>query len=494
MSHASAEPDIGNAPPDEHTPLLPDQPSDTTKWSRVEGQTLFYTREKGFFAEYWGLLKDSLPVILGYALQMSIQTTTTIIIGQSSPMNLAVAAFTQMFALVTGGMIALGGTTALDTIGSSAYTGGNKHDLGILLLRALMVLSGFFIPVAILWASSNPLFRALGQDPELAYLSSRYLTVFIPGGLGYIFFEVMKKYLQAQEIMRAGTYVMMVVLPCHIAITYLFCYTLGIGLLGAPLASDISYWLAVALLVLYSKYIAGSECWGGWSMAAFDNIWTFVRLSFLGIMHIGTEWWAFEIVALAAGRLGTIALAAQSVIMTADSVMNTIPFGLGVATSSRIGNLLGARSGKSAARTAHTSAFLAIILGSVVLVILMGSRNHFAKIFNKDPRVAELVSEIMPLVAVFQIADGLNGSCGGSLRGMGRQHIGAAVNVISYYIFALPLGIYLAFHGWGLKGLWVGQCAALYCVGIVQWIMVARSRWDKEVLKAFRRMDTHDDQ
>ncbi|KAJ5793345.1 uncharacterized protein N7503_009323 [Penicillium pulvis] len=494
MSRANAQPDIG-APPNEITSLIPKPTPNPTTWSEIEAQRKWSTAPaKSLLAECWQLLKDSLPVIFGYTLQMSLQTTTAIIIGQSSPMNLAVAAFAQMFALVTGWMIALGGTTALDTIASSTFTGSeNKHDLGILLQRALFVLSLFFVPVAILWACSDSVFQALGQDPELSYLSSQYLTVLIPGGLGYIFFEVMKKYLQAQGLMRAGTYVMLIVLPCHIAMTYVFCYTLDIGLLGAPLASDISYWLAFALLVLHSKFIAGAECWGGWSWAAFDNMWTFVRLSLLGIMHIGTEWLAFEIVALAAGRLGTIALAAQSVIMTADSVMNTIPFGLGVATSSRIGNLLGARNAKGAARTAHISAFLAIILGSMVLAVLMGSRDHFAKIFNDDPRVVELVSEIMPLVALFQIADGVNGSCGGSLRGMGRQHIGAVVNIVSYYFFALPLGIYLAFHGWGLKGLWVGQCVALYCVGVVQWIIVACSRWDKEVIKAFDRMDAHDE-
>ncbi|KAJ6093548.1 Multi antimicrobial extrusion protein [Penicillium sp. IBT 16267x] len=494
MSRANVhKPDISDAP-NETTALLPRPTPNPTTWSEIAAQREWSALGKSLFAECWQLLKDSIPVIFGYTLQMSLQTTTAIIIGQSSPMNLAVAAFAQMFALVTGWMIALGGTTALDTISSSTFTGSeNKYDLGILLQRALFVLSMFFIPVAILWAGSDSVFRALGQDPELSYLSSQYLTVLIPGGLGYIFFEVMKKYLQAQGLMRAGTYVMLIVLPCHIAMTYVFCYTLDIGLLGAPLASDISYWFAFALLVLYSKFIAGSECWGGWSWAAFNNVWTFVRLSLLGIMHIGTEWLAFEIVALAAGRLGTISLAAQSVIMTADSVMNTIPFGLGVATSSRVGNLLGARSAKEAARTAHLSALLAILLGSMVLAVLMGTRDHFAKIFNDDPRVAELVSEIMPLVALFQIADGVNGSCGGSLRGMGRQHIGAVVNLISYYLSALPLGIYLAFHGWGLKGLWVGQCVALYCVGVVQWIIVACSRWDKEVIKAFDRMDTHDE-
>jgi multidrug resistance protein, MATE family len=105
-------------------------------------------------------------------------------------------------------------------------------------------------------------------------------------------------------------------------------------------------------------------------------------------------------------------------------------------------------------------------MGTVVLSIWRGTRYHFAKIFNDDERDVRLTAKTLPFVALFQIADGLNGSCGGSLRGIGRQEVEAAVNIISYYCGALPLGIWLAFHGWGLPGLWLGQCIALYLVGI----------------------------
>lgn len=127
-----------------------------------------------------------------------------------------------------------------------------------------------------------------------------------------------------------------------------------------------------------------------------------------------------------------------------------------------------------------------------MLAVLMGTRHVFAKIFNSDEGVVQLTAEVLPWVALFQIADGLNGSCGGSLRGMGRQHVGALVNLASYYCGALPLGIWLAFNGWGLKGLWVGQCIALYLVGALEWTIVAFSNWEGEVDKAFQRMDIHD--
>ena len=280
--------------------------------------------------------------------------------------------------------------------------------------------------------------------------------------------------------------------PINASLNFLFVYTFDIGLLGAPIATGISYWLSFLLLIFYARCVKGWESWGGWSRECLHNCGTFSKLAFLGVIHVGTEWWAFEIVALAAGRLGTIPLAAQSVIMTSDQVMNTIPFGVGVAASSRVGNLLGARSAKGASRAAHVAAWLSMIFGAIVLMILMASKEHFAKIFNDDDRVVRLTAEVLPFVALFQIADGLNGSCGGSLRGMGRQHIGAAVNLVSYYGGALPLGIWLAFHGWGLKGLWVGQCIALYLVGALEWIIVYFSNWDKQVQNAFDRMDAQD--
>ena len=395
--------------------------------------------------------------------------------------------------MATAFLIGLGGTTAIDTIASASFTGSkNKHDLGIILQRAFVVLTIFYIPIVVLWIFSGPVFRALGQEEYIARDGSKFLLALIPGGLGYIFFECMKKYLQAQELMRAGTYVLLITSPINAGLNYLFVYTLDIGLLGAPIATGISYWLSFLLLLAYTRFVAGWECWGGFDRKCLHNITTFARIAALGVVHVGTEWWAFEIVAIVAGQLGTTALASQSVIMTADQLMYTIPFGVGVATSARVGNLLGARDARGAARAANTAACLSMMLGVVVLTILMGTKDNFARLFNNNEDVVRLTAEVLPYVALFQIADGLNGSQGGALRGMGRQHVGAAVNIISYYCGALPLGIWLAFHGWSLAGLWLGQCLALYLVGFVEWAIVAFSNWEKQVNNAFDRMDPGD--
>ncbi|KAK6608006.1 MATE efflux family protein [Botrytis cinerea] len=421
VCQSSANTSPTSSPPNEQSSLLPRSPEVGETCELEDDGT---TPAKRWLAEFLLLLRGSVPVILAYALQNSLQTISVLIVGRLSPEALATAAFSYMFAMSTAWLIALGGTTALDTLASSSFTGSkNPHDL---------------------------------------------------------------------EIMRPGTYVLLITSPLSAGLNYLFIHTFNLGLIGAPLATGLSYWLSFLLLVLYSRFITGHQCWGGFTIQSLHNLGTFSRLALLGVIHVGTEWWAFEIVALAAGRLGTIPLAAQSVIMTTDQVMNTIPFGIGVAASSRVGNLLGARNAKGAARAANVAAWLSMVMGFLVLIVLMSVKNFYARIFNDDLSVIKLTAEVMPYVALFQIADGLNGSCGGSLRGMGRQHVGAVVNFVSYYCGALPLGIWLAFHGWGLGGLWVGQCIALYIVGALEWIIVAWSDWEGEVKRAFGRMEVDD--
>lgn len=186
--------------PEENTPLLQRRSSSNSALSRTREKTTVGE----WLAEIMILLRSSVPIILAYALQNSLQTTSVIIAGRLSPEALATAAFSYMFAMATAWLIALGGTTALDTLASTSFTGSkNKHDLGVLLQRGIIVLSGLYAVVAVLWWFSGGLFRLLGQEEFICRQSAIFLRCLIPGGLGYIWFEAMKKYLQAQR-----TYIM----------------------------------------------------------------------------------------------------------------------------------------------------------------------------------------------------------------------------------------------------------------------------------------------
>lgn len=56
-------------------------------------------------------------------------------------------------------------------------------------------------------------------------------------------------------------------------------------------------------------------------------------------------------------------------------VLNTIPFGIGVAASTRVGNLLGLQSAIGAKRAAHASALLSVIVGAIVMIVMMAAKD-----------------------------------------------------------------------------------------------------------------------
>ena len=176
-----------------------------------------------------------------------------------------------------------------------------------------------------------------------------------------------------------------------------------------------------------------------------------------------------------------------------SQILNTLPFGIGVTASSRVGNFLGSRSAYMSRVSANMSALLATVVGALVLAVLMGTRSRFGRLFSDDADVVALVAEVLPYVAAFQIFDGWAQSCGGVLRGMGKQKIGAGVNLVAYYLLALPVGIWLAFNtGLGLAGLWIGQCGALFLVGVGEYLLVFLTDWDVEVKRAEQRIENED--
>ncbi|KAF8058178.1 mate-domain-containing protein [Lyophyllum atratum] len=328
----------------------------------------------------------------------------------------------------------------------------------------------------------EPVLLAFGQPANLSRNVEALLRVLVIGAPGYIGFESLKKYLQMSEgsriligIMRASTIVLLFVFPLNVALNVWLIHGTSLGLLGSPCT--------------FHHLLAHLEngAWAGFQVKTvldFRSCYSFLRLAIPGILMVGTGWSAFEIVALAAVRLGELPLAAQSVIMTTDQILNTIPFGIGVAATTRVGHLIGSRSASGTKRAAHASAILSVIVGAFVMVLMLWSKDVYGFLFSDDVDVVNLVAAVMPLVASFQIVDGLANSCDGVLRGQGRQQLGAVFNFVAYYVIALPMGITLAFQAdtqLGLQGLWIGRSLT------TRPVVVLKTDWAREVEKGVER-------
>ena len=158
----------------------------------------------------------------------------------------------MIFCVCAGWCVALGGGSALDTLGSQAFTGGiRKTDLSIHLQRCVVLLWALFIPVGVLWFFMEPVLLAIGEPVRLCKDVQDILRILIFAAPGFIAFESLKKYLQCQGksmsilnarrrprtssilgIMRASTLVLIVVWPINLALNGVLVHHTPLGMLG----------------------------------------------------------------------------------------------------------------------------------------------------------------------------------------------------------------------------------------------------------------------
>ncbi|KAG6860467.1 hypothetical protein C0995_010758 [Termitomyces sp. Mi166 len=371
--------------PSENTPLLAppvpriDKPFD-------DDRTL-YT----FWEELCILTRYALPVFGTHVLEFSLIMVPVIAIGHLSTTALAAISLGSMTANVTAFSIIQGFANALNTLLPSAWTSSRPQLVG-------------------LWTQ-----RMNAMSKQEAYQG---LPTF-------------------QGRFAVPTQIILIVAPINVILNYLLVWgppSIRLGFIGAPIATAISFNLVSLMSIVYGVFYVPKTAWHPLGRRMFTSLGVLVHLGLADVGQTASEWWAWELVALAASLLGPVALATQSVLLSSASTTFQAPFALSIATSVRIGNLLGEGNAKRAGIAANISIIMALALSTACSTMFIVFKDKWAYLFNGDPEVVSLVASILPLVALFQVFDGNAVVTDGILRARGKQVTGALLNLTSYYI------------------------------------------------------------
>jgi len=173
-----------------------------------------------------------------------------------------------------------------------------------------------------------------------------------------------------------------------------------------------------------------------------------------------------------------------------------IPLSVSIASSIRIGTLVGAGDSQGARVASRVGLGLGLAVSAVNAVIFASARFSIANRVSDKPEVTILLAKIMGICAIYQIPDGICTVCSGILRGCGKQRIGAASALIAYYVIGLPVGLSLAFHtSLGLAGAWYGIVLGLgLSMSFLLYFVMRHLNWENEVtLAAIRTQSTSED-
>ncbi|KAJ1961961.1 ethionine resistance protein [Dipsacomyces acuminosporus] len=333
------------------------------------------------------------------------------------------------------------------------------------------------------------------QDANIAHLCSHFVRAQLLGSLPWMYFECIKRFLQAQGYMRASTYVLLAILPIHLANNYLFVWspTIGFGFLGAAFANVLTFWAMLLGIVIYSWRSKASQAWGGWTRRSITAMPQYYRLAIPSMVMVCSDWAAWELMAISVSYLGSVTLAAQSIVINTCSMTFQIPAGLGIAITNRVGNLLGQARARRSWVSANTGLSLGAVCGALSSIFCLVVASWWGRIYSSDPDVIANVALIMPICSIFQLADAMNGVSGGVLRSIGRQSAGAWINFPSYYLVGFPLGLYLTYGApeMGVVGLWIGLCVAVIIAAIGQTYICLVANYTEEVNRCMAQVSSN---
>ncbi|KAL7421401.1 ethionine resistance protein [Cryptotrichosporon argae] len=438
------------------------------------------------------LVRSATPIAAGLMMETVLNVINVLVVGRRSATDLAVVGNSAMLAGVTAWPFPLALAAALTTLSAPLFSQPDQRpQIGLHLQRAVLLSLTMALPIVALWWNIAPVLRALKQPEELvvgmqAYM--RWMILVIPG-LGFV--ECMKAFLQVQGIMHPPPLILLALLPVHLGTSVALVHHTPLGAPGAAISMAVILYASGLALVVYAAATRARECWGGFERRAFAGWWGMLKLAIPGAIMFGSEWWAFEIVALLAGWLGPKAVAAQAIISTLDQIAAMAPYAISIAIANRIGNLLGLGHGaiRRARRTLRAAFTLELAVTCTIAAAVMLGRRHIVYIFTDDAEVADLAADVAIFLASYQIFDGLQNVGAACLRAFGRQTVGSTIHLGGYYLFGLPFGAWLALGrpAWGLKGLWAGQACALAMTAVLELTVSLRIRWEGEVERVIRR-------
>ncbi|KVH99710.1 Multi antimicrobial extrusion protein [Cynara cardunculus var. scolymus] len=382
-------------------------------------------------------------------------------------------------------MNVLGMASALETLCGQAFGAKRYNMIGIYMQRSWIVLFICCLITLPLYIFATPILKALGQPDDIAELSGKASLWLIPQHFTFALLFPMQRFLQSQLKTPVLAWVSLVNLVIHVLITWLFTSVFKFGLVGTVVALDISWWLNVVGLFVYTLFGGCPLTWNGFSMEAFSGLWEFVKLSAASGVMLCLENWYYRILILMTALVKNATIAVDAV-MNINGWEMMIPLAFFAGIGVRVSNELGAGNGEKAKYATVVAILHSTAIGLVFCVLIMALHNKFALIFSSSTLVLEAVDHMAWLLAVTILLNSIQPVISGVAVGSGWQSWVAYINLGSYYLVGVPLGIVfgLVLH-LGVEGIWGGMVfGGTLLQTIILGIITLRCDWEKEARKA----------
>lgn len=407
----------------------------------------------------------SLPLVLTNVCYYLIPLVSVMFAGHLGQLQLAGSTLANSWAYVTGFAFMLGLSGALETLCGQGFGAKLYHMMGIYLQASCIISIFFAIIISIIWWFTEPILNFLHQNPEISKEAATFLRYLIPGIFAFGIIQNILRYFQTQSIVWPTVVCSLVPLLLHFGLNYVLINCTPLGLGGAALATSITLWISVIMLLLYVKYSKDCELtWTGFSKESFRHVLGNLKLALPSAAMVCLEYWAFEILVLLAGLFPNSEITTSLIAMcvNTEAIAFNFTYGLSAAASTRVSNELGAGRPNEAKHAMGVTLKLSVLLTATVLLALGFGHDTWAGFFSNSTDIMHSFAFMTPFVCISIFLDSIQGILSAVCRGCGWQHLAVYINLGTFYLIGMPIACLLAFKfEFYVKGLWVGLICGL---------------------------------
>ena len=433
---------------------------------------------KKYIAE---LFTISLPIMLGNVGHTLIGATDVWIAAKHSVNTLASIAIANaiLFTIFFIGIGLLSGISIILANRRGAKETTKKYFLsGVVLSQVLAFITLIFLIII------TKFVPFMGFSEELIPAIQQYMYVTSFSIFGMYLYQAIKEFLLAYEIVNFPNIVVLISVAVNAFLNYFLVFGFGnfegLGSLGLAVATLIvRLFMGLCMLVYVLKLFKRKR-----KEPLFDI--TYVKQ----VLKIGApigvaiflEFLAFNLVTIRVGMDKGLLSAVHNILITLVDTVYMVPLSIATAMSIKIGFYNGAGNKQEIKRYSIAGLIMATLFMSCCSLAFFLKPEFFIGIFSKDKVIFDIAINIVPIFSIFVIADGLQVSLGGILKGLKMTKAVSACILSSYWIIGVPLGFFLAYkENLSLLGFWIALMIAVGAIAFSETTVIIFKLMKKKI-------------
>ena len=420
-----------------------------------------------------GLLKFSIPLLIGNLAQQLYNTVDAIVIGNSPWGDQGLAAVGLAGPIVNLLLVLFMGISTGASILSAQYFGAKDRPtlnrcIGASLF--LIVVSGLIMTVAGYFLSPILIDLTAPPSPEVRSGAIDYLQIFFLGIIGSGMYNIISGILRG--LGDSMMPLLFLVVACVLNIFLDLAFVNSMGVAGVALATILAQGIS-AILCLWRLCHIRHICDVKVKHIVHPDKPLMARIGMLGLPS-GITQAIFSMSAIIVqsltNSLGEAMVAANTAVMRVDGFAMMPNFTFGTAATTYIGQNVGAGRGDRLKPGIKAMLKLSLISSSVLVAGILLFGHQLIGMFTETELTMQLGVQGLNTLAFGYICFSVSQVLQGSMRGAGETAVPMYISILTTVVLRMPLAYLLAFLTRTPE--WPnGQPAALFVSLLVSWIV-----------------------